>query len=623
MSTHNAKGDQGNSTLASTIQNLISNINFTSDLDTSYMGLSLGTVTTQNFQSMIDALPSSSWSSILYWYAVVDKYNIANQTTIERALDAATMMSNGLPQETADIYGKPCFLVYDRYLFYGYNWANKYQYDLTKWNLTSAYISYDDAVKYCQGAPPLWIYGDNTAQTYSGRYYDETGESLDGYLEFYKFGITQALGRAEALWSFENSHYWDGVYYGYTDANGLYECEAGGFEQIIWKLYDYDPTIPNVQNLLTDINNRYLSNLWNSPQWFDYVIQHANSNPQRRLENTEMTWQSLIGTYPLLSTTAQTEVQELLNGTAYGIVNGNNQIMPAWSLLSNPSAGLYDPTTGLYRIHSDTGISNSATLLAANILMQMGITETSALLAVPLEEIHYEYTYNMIDKDLYAMDFNTNSIKIPLSTPGTLTFAYGSTPSSFNFDKNGVWNITFSSDWNTIISANYVGSLPTNRMYYPSSIQSPPPPLSYAFTEQGFELPVDVPVQQGVNNVQIYANYTLVYNSTFSITNSTSQVTCVVQTSNLAIGNYLISANVNNGTQNLENVAITYPGDLTGNFIVDFNDFFAFVNAYVNYYSSNGTQYNYLADFNHDGKIDYNDFFAFVNSYINYYNQPH
>lgn len=284
-SIHPTAADSNPTTLASTISSLVNQTNFTSDLDSAYMGLSFGSVTLQNFQNMIDALPNSNWNDILYWYSVIDKYQIENKTSIERALDSASMMPNGLPAEATDLYSQPCFCVYDRYLIYGYYWANKYQYDTSKWNLTAAYNSYDAAVKNSQtysGAPPLWIYGDSSGKPYSGRYYDETGQSLDGYLEFYKFGVSQALTRAENLWNFENSRYWNGVYYGYTNANGLYECEAGGFEQIIWKLYNYDPSIPNTQNLITDVNSRYLNGLWNSPQWLYGVIQHANSNPQRR-----------------------------------------------------------------------------------------------------------------------------------------------------------------------------------------------------------------------------------------------------------------------------------------------------------------------------------------------------
>ena len=54
------------------------------------------------------------------------------------------------------------------------------------------------------------------------------------------------MPQAENLWNFANNYYWNGAYYGYTGANGFYECEAGGFEQIIWKLYDYNTNLPNI-----------------------------------------------------------------------------------------------------------------------------------------------------------------------------------------------------------------------------------------------------------------------------------------------------------------------------------------------------------------------------------------
>ena len=444
---------------------------------------------------------------------------------------------------------------------------------------------------------------------------------MDGYIEFYKFGITTALQRAENLWEFENSYYWNGEYYGYTGANGLYECEAGGFEQIIWKLYDYDPTIPDVQNLLTDVNSRYLDNLWNSPQWNSYVDQHANSNPQRRLENTQMTWQSLMGTYSLLPQYSQAEINDLLNGSAYATDNGNGVNMPAWSLLSNPSAELYDPTTGLYCIHSGVTPSEDATALAENMLMDMGIIQTTASLAVPLEELRYEYNYNIIDKDLYDMDFNSNSIKIPLSSSGEITFLFGSTPTVCKFDRAGLWNVTFSSDWNTVENVTYLGPLPSNRMYYPTSLSNSFSNASpdYCCVQQGFELPINATVHSGLNTIVILANSTIVWNSTISLKGSTTQVTCEVPTTDLQAGNYTISLETNGETSQATLCSVTYPGDLNGDFTLNFNDITLFISEYFAYYT-NGT-FTPAIDYNHDGTINFNDITLFVSYYLNYYQE--
>lgn len=218
------------------------------------------------------------------------------------------------------------------------------------------------------------------------------------------------------------------------------------------------------------------------------------------------------------------------------------------------------------------------------------------------------------------MDLTSNSIKIPISATGSLTFIYGSNPVSCGFNQNGVWNITFSSDWNSITSVNYLGNLPNNRMYYSSNSQDNSS-QNYVLTEKGFPLTVDVPVQSGLNSIQIYANSTIAFNSTVLISDNTTFVPCQIQTTGMTIGNYSVTAKVNNGANlQVETAGITYVGDLNGDFKVDGNDFLVFMNAYVSYNSVNGSQYSSFADFNFDGKIDSNDFFAFLNAYIIYNN---
>ena len=56
---------------------------------------------------------------------------------------------------------------------------------------------------------------------------------------------------------------------------------------------------------------------------------------------------------------------------------------------------------------------------------------------------------------------------------------------------------------------------------------------------------------------------------------------------------------------------------LTGHFKVDSSDFFAFVDAYIEYHTTGYV--NPAADFNHDGKIDATDFFDFLSASITYW----
>ena len=69
--------------------------------------------------------------------------------------------------------------------------------------------------------------------------------------------------------------YSGGDFYKYAIGWSAFECEAGSMDQIIWKLYNYDPSISNVNNLFTDMETRALSQNWSSPQWADYVVVHA------------------------------------------------------------------------------------------------------------------------------------------------------------------------------------------------------------------------------------------------------------------------------------------------------------------------------------------------------------
>jgi hypothetical protein len=88
----------------------------------------------------------------------------------------------------------------------------------------------------------------------------------------------------------------NGNFYKYAVGWTAFECEAGSMDQIIWKLYNYDPSISNINNLFTDMETRALSQGWSSPQWADYVVVHAagingsGGNPQQRLQNTIVSW---------------------------------------------------------------------------------------------------------------------------------------------------------------------------------------------------------------------------------------------------------------------------------------------------------------------------------------------
>ena len=385
------------------------------------------------------------------------------------------------------------FSVDDTWALYGYyyannSWASSYQ---SKWNITAAYNQFNAAVYYSvntgHGYPspakgmPYWIFNDSTGVTMLDRYYDEQAETIDAYLIFYSLlNQSTALTQAANWWkNFTNQNDWSNNYGGYykynpTDTEPSFECEAGFFLKIISILKYYLPSLNNYSRVLTDIENRFLSNKWNSYQWLaqilvgsnlinttEYVVVHEFvGNSETRLENTLGAWQALLGAYLQMNTTYQNNIVDMLSG------NTTSNIQPAWSLLLN--ASFYNSSTKQFASGSSSPNFNAgSTALGEVTLFQMGIVPSTSTVAFPLEELGYEYTD---DIDPVLLVFNLNStarqVTVPVVQAGTITFQYGESPITYNFTSSGVYLISFTSSWNMISNVTYESALPSNLIYF-------------------------------------------------------------------------------------------------------------------------------------------------------------
>jgi hypothetical protein len=470
---------------AAAIFNLINVIDWSSsytDLETLYSGISLGQVTLSQFQKALDdnlnpdSVFSQRWESILYWYCVLyNNFGITNQTTIEWALNNATMMNNGLPDSMTTTSGAgsepsgglQAWSLYDRYDIWGYMWANQWNYETSKWNYTQAFHTFNSSI-YTLGEPCDMITNTSVACSevrYGPRYYDEASETIDAYLEFYAANLENDVNDGLHWWNWMNQNLWNSTVGAFNYALNWagYECESGGMEEIIWKLYYYDSTLGNITRMLTDISTRFLAEEWDSPQWsttYNYtcfVVNHMfKYTDQQRLENTIMAWSAILGAYNQLPLTNQIETQDMLNGSSY-----NGQNLPAWVLLFDST--LYDAATGKFMWQNTASDSLSATVTAADLILVQSVSPITGSLAVPIADYHYEYYDNIIDSGMWRIDFTTHSILLPVSTAGSFYFMFGSTPLTDNLNSAGLWNITFSSDWNTIVSTS-VSNIPPSRI---------------------------------------------------------------------------------------------------------------------------------------------------------------
>lgn len=485
----------GGNTLIQRVESLINTVNWAGSIYTVYLGYMLGTKTLSEFKNAWLALTDAR--EVLYWASVLMKLGIEDEAKIKWALDAVPMLPNGLP----DNAGENTFHVSHRGVLYaGLYYAKKYNYQTSKWNVNTAYNSFKYAVQHgmVPGAGVLWVYGDGTSFTigYGPRHYDEAAQSLDVFLMFYDLGVSAAMDDAVSIWNWIVANLWTGTYFKYALNWDCLECAVGGFYQIIAKLWQRNPNIQNIQLLSKDISYRFLANRWNSPQWGGetsyFAVLHAYpSNTQRRLENTIMAWSSLMGIYNRMNATEQSWIIDLLQG--YGSYPN-----PAWVNLLQGS-GLYDSTSNQFTWWTDTSVSNDATAAGTALIFMQGMIPQDGSLAVPLEENGYEYTLNMLDPQLFQLNIAARTVTLSVFMPGTIKFVYGSTTAAWTFTKTGVWQVTFSSDWNSITSATFISELPSNRRYLGEV------PISHIFKVSIYSSPMGITVN--VNGTEYATPY--------------------------------------------------------------------------------------------------------------------
>lgn len=464
---------RGSGTLISNLTRLINDNDWTANSSELIfeVGLQMGIYTLQDVKNWaITQTGISGWKTWVF----LDKYGIADKMAIEKLMDGVTIGKNGLPMN---------FTVTNRYLLWGYHWAEMYNYSLSIWNVTKAFPNFEWASQNTigwnlgnsSGLCPVFFTINETDNTKQGtgtpRYYDEAAETMECFLRFYELGCgIDALIDAENCWNWINAvttpsinnNEWSDInpnrgsggqsywHYGYKP-NGsldLWECESGGFTQIAIHLYYLSSSI-DISNVTLDLENRYLYNLWLSPQWggpeYDRgVVIHAyTSNTQLRLENTLMAWSSIYGLYANLTNNYKTSMKEMLEKTEDG---GN-----AWQRLYNSSLWNSSPM--------DESIAYTCSLL-----MYLGIVPQTAVLAIPLSENFYEDTSNLFDYELFNMNITTRTLRVSFIVDGTVTFQYSDKPFDVTVGK-GVYNIVFGSDWNSITSITKAENLPANREY--------------------------------------------------------------------------------------------------------------------------------------------------------------
>jgi hypothetical protein len=442
--------------LADTINSTINNVNWNlGDSWTSNWAIILANQDNLAFDRAISQdVTSGNYIDAIYVARLAQLSGYSSDVIIQNlqlALQGAAMCGSLPITVNAHSYGDPDILnqgtynVYHRFTLWGYQYAQEYGLQ-NKWNTNQAFLdfskAYDKKPTGSVSGEMLWCDPqENWAKSYSSRYYDEHAQTLGVFLKFAEQNVPNALSYADKAWAGIQAH-WNSMYgyYGYTGTT-VVECEMGNFAQLIAEYKDQSGgTIPYWDRVISDLNYKLLAQKWTSPGWASPgVIIHAKGvNNQLRLWETMGATIALQNQYPYFSSTMKSNWQNMLMGS-----------QPAWQglIASNLNSG------GYFRGVSGEATSNDATVCGAATLFLDGVVPVTGSLKIPnREELCNDQRTPFMTSE-FKFDYTNHMIKIPVRA-GQITFIYGSSPISYTFPTDGVYDIQFSNDWNLITAVN-------------------------------------------------------------------------------------------------------------------------------------------------------------------------
>jgi hypothetical protein len=459
LSTGHVKAEQP--TLADQLNTTLNTVNWTSPESLFVPHFGLIFARESNYDAALATIPNFQTLIQMKRIAEIDGFNssLLNQT-VANAMDNQQMTGHW------PYTGSNELLVYWRFLVFAYNYAAELGGNMSKWNSTLAYQEYLNCWQHDHDF--LWFSpATGATNDFNNRYYDENAEVLSIFLKFYQTGMPEALDYANQMWTHLCESHWSGSYFPYTGNSGQVECEAGHFAEIIAELYaanGYDlPNFPDY--ILQDLNYKFLSGgNWSGKLWSPggYVVRHAESNSERRLENTVTAWAAMHSYYTVMNDSMKSNFIKLLTGTPnawQGIVNNSN---------------LYSDGRFRWRDHLGYPYSDAATCAGAMILFLNGIVPDSGSLAIPVIDEYYQDWYSMFPASNFRFDYESQTIRIPVWA-GKLNFIFGTEIASYTFPEDGIYEVQFSPDWNNVTNANKISPLSEQFTYLPPAENQPHP----------------------------------------------------------------------------------------------------------------------------------------------------
>lgn len=350
------------------------------------------------------------------------------------------------------------FSVTHRYLIHAYRYARELDHETDKWDPLKARQQfqtclYTNEKKAFLGCNPT----DNTIFRPYFRFYDENMETLDVFLKFDELlGDRSSMDDVLAIWTTVNEMHWAGDHYFYKPGAPIYECETGFF---ILSAYLHNITgfaLPHFKRCAVDLWSRLLKSQWDSPNWRDYVSRHADSNEQKRLNNTLISFSVMHAYYPLFSEESRIAFRKLLCGDRV------DHQPAAWDGLVNHSNLYADGRFCRNDTYGSTEPSDEATAMGAMLLLLQGVVPGSGSLAIPLIEEMYEDPIGGLISSHFGMDISAHLLRIPV-WKGSMGFQFGTEIALVDFDCDGIYELGFSQDWNRVTDIECMGEIASYR----------------------------------------------------------------------------------------------------------------------------------------------------------------
>ncbi|UCG02202.1 MAG: hypothetical protein JSW11_21750 [Candidatus Heimdallarchaeota archaeon] len=424
---------------------------WTSDMNVFARGIVLGKVNVSDLTKILTKYQSNNdWQGIIYTkrYSELLNYSpLMIDEVVKWALNQTPMFENySLPVTQSDHY----FNMWRQYTLYGYRYAKELNYLTEKWNATSAF----EGLRNCRITNSRAFYECNpdtnsTKDLFNTRWMSTANLANCFTILFNETSLEEALEYAFQEWLDLNTYYWNEHKNGYDYARSWKTWEWDAIEVFFNfdKLRRLNGTLQNWDRVYIDLQNRYLVNSWDSHQWRANVVVHSKGSNRRELFGTLDAWMLLHTYFAHFNKTNKLHMQRMLEG---------EKVIQAWQALLRPEAGLYDSETFRFTLAAEKPVyTDYATTEGCMTLFLMGISpQDGGGLLIPKR--CNAFSGEPFPADVFRFYYHNRQIIIPIGAKTTLKFLYGSEYPIHYFAEGGLYRITFSSDWNSIIQVEQI-----------------------------------------------------------------------------------------------------------------------------------------------------------------------